>query len=326
MDTSQALQMMRGSLALKRRSRRTADVYLYWLRRFIDFLSQCDKGATREQKISQFLTMLASHEKVAASTQKQALCAVVYFYKNVLHVELGDLSPLWSSRPKRLPEVFSREEVWAVLDALRGEGWLWAALMYGCGLRLGEVCSLRVKDVDFDRQVIMVRGGKGDKDRVLPMPDSLVKPLENQLLRSRSEYNSYEGSRPPVSLSGALDRKYPNAPFEWHWFWVFPASATARDPKWEGKLHHIHDSAVRKRIKRGIKGAGISKHCGCHTFRHSFATHWLENASGSHELAIRQLQELLGHVDVRTTMVYLHLMKGRTDVPSPLDTRAVVGE
>lgn len=321
MNKSQALQSMRDVLMLKRRSPKTAKVYLYWVERFIDFLPACPQSDSREQRIGKFLTMLASREKVAASTQKQALCAVVFLYKYVLRAEVGDLSFLWSNRPKRLPEVFSREEAWAVLDRLEGDGWLWGALMYGCGLRLFEVCQLRVKDISIDRRTLTVRAGKGDKDRVLPLPEMLVPPLEKHLRRLNSTWEDFASRCVPVSLPGALDRKYPHAPFEWGWFWLFPASGPARDPKWKGRLHHVHDTAVQKRIRRAIRAARVQRPASCHTFRHSFATHWLENAEGSHEIAIKRLQELMGHKDVRTTMIYLHLMGRRSDVASPLDTR-----
>ena len=264
MNREQTLEAMRGVLALKRRSPKTAKVYLFWVARFIDFLPRCSQEDSREQKIGKFLTMLASREKVSASTQKQALCAIVFLYKNVLRLDVGDLSFLWLSRPKRLPEVFSRDEAWAVLDQLEGDGWLWGALMYGCGLRLFEVCQLRVKDISLDRKTITVRAGKGDKDRILPLPEMLVLPMEK------------------------------------------------------------HDTAVQKRIRRGIRAAKIQHPASCHTFRHSFATHWLENAEGSHELALKKLQDLMGHKDVRTTMIYLHLMKQPSDVKSPLDARPSV--
>jgi integron integrase len=322
MNKTQTLQAMRDVLTLKRRSPKTAKVYLYWVERFIDFLPRCSPTDSREQRIGKFLTMLASRESVAASTQKQALCALIFLYKNTLRVEVADLSFLRSNRPQRLPEVFSREEAWAVLDHLDGEAWLWGALMYGCGLRLFEVCQLRVKDLSVERRTLMVRSGKGDKDRMLPLPEMLVPPLEKHLRKIRLDYERHAGNGVAVSLPGALERKYPDAPLSWSWFWLFPASAAARDPKWRGRLHHIHDTAVQKRIRRGIRAARVPRPAGCHTFRHSFATHWLENAEGSHEVALKRLQELMGHKDVRTTMVYLHLL-ARVTVASPLDTRRI---
>jgi integrase len=197
--------------------------------------------------------------------------------------------------------------------------------MYGCGLRLEEVCQIRIKDLDIDRRMIIVREGKGDKDRAVPMPELLVEPLEKHLRIVKEKWQRFSGAGIAVSLPGRLDKKYPKAPHSWEWFWVFPASGPARDPKWEGKLHHVHDTAVQKRTRRAIQSAGIAKKASCHTFRHSFATHWLEGAEGSHEIALKRLQELMGHKDVRTTMIYLHLLPRKTDIPSPLDVREAVG-
>jgi len=320
MTKQQAIKSLQDVLALKRYSRRTVKVYTFWLGRYVEFLATCQTG-NREERLGKFLTLLASGEKVAASTQKQALCAIVFFYKHVLREELGDLSFLFSRRAQRLPEVFSRSEAWAVLDHLEGEGWLWGALMYGCGLRLFEVCQLRVKDISIERKMITIRAGKGNKDRALPLPSMLIAPLEKHLRKLRTVHERHVASGAPVSLPGKLDKKYPSAPFEWSWFWLFPASGPARDPKWRGRLHHIHDTAIQKRLGRGVKAAGVRRQVSCHTFRHSFATHWLENAEGSHEVAIKRLQELMGHKDVRSTMIYLHLLPGKTDVLSPLDTR-----
>ncbi len=311
-------------MRLQRKSRWTIKAYLDWMDKYISFLAVC-QAETTEEKIGQFLTRIVTQDKVAAATQKQALCAIIYFYKRVLRADLGDISFLHSRRPKRMPVVFSRKEVWRVLDRLTGDGWLWGALMYGCGLRLEEACQLRIKDVDLDRRMITVREGKGDKDRAVPLPELLVEPLEKHFRLLREKWEKFADRQVPVSLPGRLDRKYPNAPFSWEWFWLFPAAGPARDPKWEGKLHHVHKSAVQKRVKRAIQAAAIPKKASCHTFRHSFATHWLEGAEGSHEVAIKRLQELWGHVDVRTTMEYLHLLPNKTDVPSPLDVRAVVG-
>jgi integrase len=239
-------------------------------------------------------------------------------------MELGDLSFCQAKRAPRLPEVFSRQEVWRVLDRLTGEGWLWGALMYGCGLRLEECCQLRVKDVDIDRRMVMVREGKGNKDRTVPLPELLAEPLEKHLRGAlRVKHERCAADKVPVSLPDRLDRKYPAAPFSWEWFWLFPSGGPARDPKWGGLLHHVHKTAVQKRIRRAVLAARMPKKAGCHTFRHSFATHWLENAEGSHEVAIKRLQELMGHKDVRTTMIYLHLLPQKTDVTSPLDTRPV---
>jgi integron integrase len=306
-------------MKMQRKSRNTIKVYLEWMGKFIDFLTTC-KAETHEEKIGAFLSHQVNKFHVAASTQKQALCALVFFYKRVVKIELGDLSFCRANRAPRLPEVFSRPEVWRVLDRLDGEGWLWGAIMYGCGLRLEETCQLRVKDVDIDRRMVMVREGKGNKDRTVPLPELLVEPLQKHIRNLSDLHERYAAEKVPVSLPDSLDRKYPNAPYSWEWFWIFPASGPCKDPKWEGKLYHIHQTSVQKRIRAAILAAKIPKKAGCHTFRHSYATHWLENAEGSHEIAIKRLQQMLGHKLITTTMVYLHLVQPKTDVLSPLDS------
>lgn len=223
-----------------------------------------------------------------------------------------------------MPEVFSRQEVWRVLDHLDGISWLWGALMYGCGLRVEETSNLRVKDFDIDRRMLCVREGKGGKDRMLPLPELLVEPIQKQLRKLEAVQADYAAKKTPVSLPDRLDKKYPNAPYSWEWFWLFPASGTCIDPKWEGKLYHIHKTAIQKRIRTAILAAKIAKKASCHTFRHSFATHWLENAEGSHEIALKRLQELMGHGDVKTTMIYLHLLPKPHEVASPLDARPLL--
>jgi integrase len=193
--------------------------------------------------------------------------------------------------------------------------------MYGCGLRVEETSQLRVKDIDLDRRMLMVREGKGNKDRTVPLPALLVEPLQKHIRKLEELHSDYAARRVPVSLPDRLDKKYPNAPYSWEWFWMFPASGPCVGPKWQGKLYHVHKTAIQKRIRRAILAAKIAKKASCHTFRHSFATHWLENAEGSHEIALKRLQELLGHSDVKTTMVYLHLLPKMDEVASPLDVR-----
>jgi integron integrase len=324
MKKAEAMKRFYESLRLLRRSRSTVKTYTAWVGQYIDFISSPHAGSTREERIGKFLSRLVIKGNVSATTQKQALCAIIAFYKLVLREDVGELTFTRSSRPKFLPAVFSREEAWAVLDRLDGVGWLWGALMYGCGLRLEECCGLRVQDVDIDRMQVNVRRGKGSKDRIVPLPAMLVDPLQKHLRRIRVEHEGYARRRVPVSLPDALDRKYPQAPYSWEWFWLFPASGPALDPRWGNRLYHIHHSAVQKRIGRAIRAAAIPKKAGCHTLRHSFATHWLEGAEGSHEAALLRLQRLMGHTDPKTTMIYLHLLKPRTDVPSPLDARPPV--
>jgi integrase len=211
MKKAEAMQRLSECMRLQRLSRNTIKVYSEWLDRYINFLAG-SHAETIEEKMGQFLTRIVTQDKVSASTQKQALCAIIYFYKRVLGMEIGDISFLRSKRPVRLPEVFSRQEVWRVLDRLDGEGWLWGALMYGCGLRLEECCSLRIKDVDIDRRLITVRQGKGNKDRVVPLPELLVEPLQKQIRNMEHLHASYSASRVPVSLPDRLDKKYPQAP------------------------------------------------------------------------------------------------------------------
>jgi len=322
MRKAEALQTMENIMKMQRKSKNTIKVYLEWMQKFINFLPSC-KAVTHEEKVGGFLSHTVNRYNISASTQKQALCALVFFYKRVAKIEFGDLSFCRANRSPRLPEVFSRPEVWRVLDRLEGEGWLWAAIMYGCGLRLEETCQLRVKDVDIDRRMVMVREGKGNKDRTVPLPELIVEPLQKHIRNLSVLHERYAADKVPVSLPDSLDRKYPAAPYSWEWFWLFPASGPCKDPKWEGKLYHVHVSTVQKRIRAAMLAAKIPKKAGCHTFRHSFATHWLENAEGSHEIAIKRLQQLLGHKLITTTMAYLHLVQPKTDVASPLDSRVM---
>lgn len=331
MNPDQTLKKMREDLMMKRRSPKTIKSYLHWVKLFMAFIRTRPAGELREDKIVAFLTMLAVKKHVSANTQKQALCSIVYLCKRVLKVDIGDLSGFTrSGRPQYIPAVFSREEASAVLDNLDGTAELWGYLMYGCVLRLHEVVSLRVKDIDLDRRQVSIKQSKGRKDRIVGLPERTVPLLEKQLRLVRKLHDEYSRCRVPVPLPDALDRKYPNAPYELAWFWLFPASGPVKvhperkqDPAWIGKLWHVHDTAVQKRIGRAIRDAKITKRAGCHTFRHSYATHWLESAEGSHEIAIIQLQKLMGHSSARTTMIYLHCVKQRTDVPSPLDTLPV---
>ncbi|WP_298434508.1 integron integrase [Geobacter sp.] len=328
MKAGEALKIMREVMMLQHKSRNTIKTYLHWAAKFVAFLHDAPAGRSREENVIAFLTRLAVNEHVSASTQKQALCAVVYLYKRAIKKDLGDISEFTrATKYQYIPAVFSREEVGRVLDHLDGIGALWGEIMYGCGLRLGEVCGLRVKDIDLDRRQITVRQAKGNKDRTVPLPDRLVDPIAKHLRRLQPVYENYARRRVPVAMPDRLDRKYPNAPFEWGWFWVFPANEPVKkrtdrfvDPRWIGKLWHVHDTAVQKRIGRAIRAAGITKKAGCHTFRHSFATHWLESAGSAQEVAIIRLQRLLGHSSPKTTMIYLHCIKQQSDVPSPLDT------
>ncbi len=268
--------------------------------------------------VARFLSWLAVERNVAASTQNQALNALVFLYREVLRVELGDLnSTVRAKRPKRLPAVFTEREVMDVLSHLEGEHWLMAALLYGSGLRLMECVRLRIKDVDFAYHCIVIRDGKGGNDRVVTLADALADHLRVQIARAHAlhERDLLEGYG-SVSLPYALARKYPNAARELGWQYVFPSVHRSIDPR-DGveRRHHVDPSGLQKVVRKAIVKAGIERRASCHTFRHSFATHLL--ASGAD---IRTVQEQLGHRDVRTTQIYTHLLeRGASGVISPLN-------
>ena len=261
---------------------------------------------------------MAVKERVSASTQNQALSALLFLYRHVIGREVGDLGEVIRARkPTRLPVVMTRDEVKAVLANLTGDKWLMASLMYGAGLRLMECLRLRVQDIDFSRNEILVRDGKGAKDRVTMLPESLKIPLQDHLKKVKAihERDLAEGWG-RVQMPTALDRKYPNAPKDWRWQWVFPQENRWINPKTrEQGRHHIDESLVQKAVRDAVAKAGLTKRATCHTFRHSFATHLLE---GGYD--IRTVQELLGHSDVKTTMIYTHVLnRGPAGVRSPVD-------
>jgi integron integrase len=269
-------------------------------------------------EIEAFLTHLAVQEKVAASTQNQAFNALLFLYREVLQQDLDfPIHAVRAKRPKRLPAVLTREEVRRVLNQLSGTHRLMAQLLYGSGLRLMEYVRLCVKDVDFAQHQIIVRDGKGMQDRVTMLPDSLVVPLQEHLKRvKRLHDEDLARGYGSVYLPFALERKYPNADREWIWQYVFPSGRLSRDPR-SGvvRRHHISESGLQKAVKQTARLTGINKRVTCHTFRHTFATHLLES---SHD--IRTVQELLGHKDVKTTMIYTHVLnRGAMAVRSPLD-------
>lgn len=271
-----------------------------------------------ELEINAFLTHLAVNETVSASTQNQALSALLFLYRHVLNREVGDLGDVIRARhSRRLPVVFTRDEARAVLDRLAGDRCLIVSLLYGSGLRLMECLNLRVKDLEFSRGEVTVRDGKGGRDRVTMLPASLGDQLRDYLHGvKRIHEGDLVAGWGRVLLPDALDRKYPNAAAEWAWQWVFPQERRWKDRKTgqEGR-HHLHETLVQRAVRQAVRDAGIAKHGGCHTFRHSFATHLLEAGYD-----IRTIQELLGHKDVRTTMIYTHVLnRGGRGVRSPLD-------
>lgn len=273
-----------------------------------------------ELEISAFVSHLATRKKVSASTQSQALSALLFLYRDVLRRELNLMEIARAKRPARLPLVLSRREVRAVLDQMHGVPALMASLLYGSGLRVLECCRLRVKDVSLERLELTVRDGKGEKDRVTMLPESLAAPLARHLARVRQKYErDIERGAGYVELPHALSQKYPNAHREWGWQWVFPATRIYRHPETgHRRRHFLHETVLQRAVRRAVLAARIDKPASCHTLRHAFATHLLEDGYD-----IRTIQELLGHKDVSTTMIYCHVLnRGGRGVRSPLDKRA----
>jgi integron integrase len=313
------LDQVRDVIRLKHYSIRTEETYVTWIRRFILFHKKRHPSEMGKQEISEFLTHLAVQERVAASTQNQALNAIVFLYRAVLKRDLGEIRGIqWAKRPARLPVVFTREEAKAVLDHLEGTKWLMASLLYGSGLRLMECLRLRVKDIDFIYRRIAVRDAKGDQDRVTILSDALIEPLHSHLKRVRALHKKdLEDGFGEVYLPYALERKYRNASRQWGWQYVFPSSRRSRDPRTRViRRHHIAETVLQRAVRTAVRASNMVKPGSCHTFRHSFATHLLEAGYD-----IRTVQELLGHKDVSTTMIYTHVIKkGGMGVQSPLDT------
>ena len=312
------LDRLGHALRVRHYSPRTEHAYRYWVRRFVLFHGKRHPDQLGAPEIEEFLNHLAVAEQVAASTQNQALNAIVFLYRRVLLRDTPQLEGLIRARkPRRLPVVLTPREVRDLLARVEGTSRLVAGLLYGSGLRLLECLELRVKDLDFERLEIRLREGKGRKDRVTPLPHALVEPLRVHLERVRDlhEEDLAQGCG-EAPLPAALARKYPNAAREWGWQYVFPASTRFRDPRTgREQRHHYHETAVQRAVKSAVRAARIVKPASCHSLRHSFATHLLE---GGYD--IRTVQELLGHRDVRTTMIYTHVLnRGARGVRSPLD-------
>jgi integron integrase len=312
------LDRVRHAIRVRHYSRRTEEAYVHWIRRYIVFHGKAHPSTLGASEISAFLTWLAVRQHVSASTQNQALSALLFLYKQVLAVEIALVPPVVRARtPERLPVVLSRDEVGAILKQLTGTERLFVMLLYGTGLRLEECLGLRVKDLDFDRHQIIVRQGKGQKDRVTMLPVAAREALTQHVadVRRLHEADLARGFG-RVVLPFALDRKFRSAPTEWKWQFVFPATRICRDPRFgPPSRYHLHESVMQKAVAQSARAAGITKRVGPHTFRHCFATHLLEDGYD-----IRTVQELLGHRDVRTTMMYLHvLQRGALGVKSPMD-------
>ena len=311
------LDQVRATLRTMHYSIRTEDAYVLWIRKFILFHEKRHPIEMGEREVREFLTDLAVERQVAASTQNQALCALLFLYKIVLERPLERLDAVRAKQPERLPVVLTREEVGAVLEQLPETARLMASLMYGAGLRVLECVRLRVKDVDFGQGHLIVRDGKGQKDRVTLLPRMLRAPLGRQVesVRARHAADLAEGFG-RVYLPFALARKYPNADRELAWQYLFPATRRGVDPR-SGATHrhHLSESAVQKAMRGAVRRAGLGKPATCHSLRHSFATHLLEDGRD-----IRTIQELLGHADVSTTMIYTHVAnQGYRGVRSPID-------
>lgn len=319
-ESPKLLEIVRGKIRLKHYSIRTEQAYVDWIKRFIlhfDKQHPKDLGAV---EVEAFLTHLAVAGKVSANTQNQAKSALLFLYKEVLGVELPWLDNVQQAKvPKRLPVVLSQDEVAKILSRLEGTNHLVVSLLYGTGMRILEVLRLRVKDIDFARKEIVIRDGKGFKDRVTMLPVSLIKPLQIHLARVKSLHEAdLAKGYGAVFLPFALAKKYPYAAHDWAWQYVFPSSKLSVDPRSDDAVtrrHHVQDQAIQRAVRQAVLDAGVTKPATPHTFRHSFATHLLE---GGYD--IRTVQELLGHSDVATTMIYTHVLnKGGLGVASPLD-------
>jgi integron integrase len=312
------LERLSAAVRARHYSPRTEKAYAGWAARFLTFCEPASVESLGAAEVARFLTHLSTRERVSASTQNQAFSALLFLIQDALGRALGDvIGVVRAKRPQRLPVILSRAEVAAVLGAMKGTARLMAQLLYGAGLRLLECCQLRVKDIDFARREIVVRDGKGRKDRRTVLPDALAEVLKAHLARVRRQHElDLAAGCGSVALPDALDAKYAKAPWEWAWQWVFPAARLYEDRSTgRRRRHHVHETVIQREFAIAVRVSGITKPATCHTLRHSFATHLLE---GGYD--IRTIQELLGHRDVSTTMIYTHVLnRGGRGVRSPLD-------
>jgi len=316
-SSSPFLDRVSAAVRVRHYSIRTEQAYIYWIRRFIHFHLRRHPEQLGEAEVAAFLSHLAVNDHVAPATQNQALNALLFLYDPVLKRPLGDMPGVVRAKAKlHLPTLLSVEEVARVLSKLPDRAWLPACLQYGSGLRLMESVRLRVKDLDFEHRALLVRDGKGGKDRAVTLPDELLEPLQRHLAARRNLFDrDMADGRAGVWLPHALARKYPAAAREWGWQYVFPADQFAIDPRdGEPRRHHLDEQRVQRAVRRAVIQAAINKPASCHTLRHSFATHLLERGAD-----IRTVQEQLGHSDIRTTQIYTHVLKrGGMAVKSPL--------
>jgi integron integrase len=321
-DRPKLLAEMKRLIRIKHFAYSTETAYLDWAERFFAYLGGAKTGdpaaAPSPEDVRNFLSHLAITQRVSSSTQNQALCSLAFLFKEVLGQDLGDISGMvWAKRGRKLPVVLSVEEVKCLFRQLSGTALLIGQLLYGSGLRIKELCRLRVLDIDLAGNLIVVRSGKGDKDRATVLSEAVKEPLSVHLKKVKTLHDKdLSAGRGEVYLPGALARKYPNAARDWKWQYVFPSGNLSVDPRsGKARRHHISDKAIQVAIGKAVKEAGIVKHATVHTLRHSFATHLLMNG-----VNIREVQELLGHKSVETTMIYTHVLRNMQNVPmSPLD-------
>ncbi len=311
------IEQIKTVMRVRHYSKRTEEAYIKWIVDYIKFHNKTNPIEMGSREINEYLNCLAVKRNVSPSTQNLALCAIIFLYKKVLLKEIDQLKIVWAKKPKRLPVVFTKNEVKAVLNQLTGTYWLMANLLYGSGLRLMECIRLRVKDIEFENNQIIVRDGKGGKDRVTVLPSVVKEKLEKHIKKvEKLHANDIGKGFGSVYLPYALDKKYPKAEKEIGWQYIFPSPQISVDKRTGKKRrHHVDENNLQRVVKIAIKNAGIRKNGSCHTFRHSFATHLLE---GGYD--IRTVQELLGHEDLNTTMIYTHVIKkGGLGVKSPAD-------
>ena len=309
-------ETVRNALRTQHYAYRTEKTYMHWIRQYVRYLKPVHPREAGTDGVKRFLTHLAVDRSVSATTQNQALAALLFLYK-LYGIALGNLDIVRAKKSTYLPTVLTHEEAMRLLEQLNGQYRIMAQLIYGGGLRLMEVLRLRIKDIDFENCTLTLRETKSNRDRVTCLPESVVPALVLHLAKVKAQHTEdLANGRGEVELPFALDRKYPNAPFEWAWQYVFPALGFSKDPR-SGHIrrHHVYETSVQKAIKQAARRTGIHKHVGPHTLRHSFATRLLELGTD-----IRTIQELLGHKDIKTTMIYTHITMRGSGVVSPLDT------